>query len=68
MAKDEMRQKIIPIHDVHLGHHTQAAVGAPKWLMEDYDGVGIQPPKQALTGQHHLSKLWSSQGIVNGSN
>lgn len=48
MAKDEMRQKIIPIHDVHLGHHTQAAVGAPKWLMEDYDGVGIQPLSKPL--------------------
>lgn len=43
MAKDETREKIIPIHDVHLGHHTQAAAGTLKWLMEDYNGVGIQP-------------------------
>lgn len=43
MAKSEMRQKIIPSCDVHLGHHTHAAAGAPKWLMEDYCGVGIQP-------------------------
>lgn len=43
MAKDETRQKIIPSHDIHLGYHTQAIMGTPKWLMGDYNGVGIQP-------------------------
>lgn len=42
MAKDETRQKIIPSHDIRLGYHTQAIVGTPKWLMGDYNGVGIQ--------------------------
>lgn len=38
-----MRQKIIPSCDVHLGHYTQAAMRAPKWLMGDYYEVRIQP-------------------------
>lgn len=43
MAKNEMRQKIIPSLDVHLGHYTHAVAEAPKWLMEDYYGMEIQP-------------------------